>query len=106
MRIGPSWIGRKTARWMLDCFCPDREGRYISAAVPRYPMMPGASFPIASARDVERARAQLEELRARNAFATSLADEVRRNMASANEYLHAHPEVMQAWLDGHPPGSR
>lgn len=31
--VGPSWIGRRCARWMLDTFLPYR-GRDISAAVP------------------------------------------------------------------------
>ena len=93
--VGPSWIGRTIARWMLDCFLPERE-RYISPAVPRYPMMPGAPagqrFPVATSKEMQRLQWQL-----------AMAREQDRH-AALNAYLHAHPDVMRLWLDGWPGG--
>lgn len=100
--VGPAWVGRAIGQWMLDIFLPDRD-RYISPAIPRNAAELRNTFPVASRaqaraaagvmRDLDRARAQLQE----------------RDQAAAqlNAYLHRNPDVMRLWLEGwpgNPPG--
>lgn len=86
--VGPAWIGRTCARWMLDTFCRDRDG-YISPAIPRYPMLPEPGFPASSLTALREA-----ERLARAAGAARGG----RPYEELDAWLHAHPDVMRDWL--------
>lgn len=120
IRVGPSWVGTVIARWALALWVTSQRDQGMTSAAAaeyrarlhsgqvlgQYGVLPAGSFPVVSSREAEAARRQLEEIRRRSHFAAGLAEEARRNLAEANEFLHAHPEIMRAWLDGTPPGPR
>jgi hypothetical protein len=93
--IGPAFIGRYGARWMLDAFLPER-GRYISPAIPAFAALPDRSFPVEDAAHVELALARMRAART--------AARRQDAIAALDAYLHRNPDVMRAWQDGWPGG--
>ena len=94
--IGPPWVGRTCARWMLDTFLPDRG----DPVLPAYPAMP-LPRELAAGEACQQAMDQAARARARAAQAQTDLVCVLDAMAS---FLRRHPSAKRAWeRDGLPP---